>query len=260
VLRFGNGVTSAGVAVTDALAAELRLAEGGAAWQRLLERFPSVREQFADSQPIREFTWMPRLAYRAEAAAGPGWAMLPSAAAFVDPLFSTGMPLTLVGIERLARMLERGRRPDDAALDEYGALTLAEADHTAAFIGGCYSAFPRFDVFTAYSMFYFAAASFSELARRVDAPNRPRRFLCADDPSFGAATLRLSPARTRIDDAARYADDVTAAVDHLNIAGLCRPSRRNWYPVDFEDAIASAGKVGVPADRIRETLLAALSG
>ena len=45
--------------------------------------------------PIREFTWMPRLGWRVAEAAGPGWAMLPSAAAFVDPLFSTGIPLTL---------------------------------------------------------------------------------------------------------------------------------------------------------------------
>ena len=56
--------------------------------------------------PIRPFTYAPRLAYRASAAAGPGWAMLPSAAAFVDPLFSTGIPLTLLGIERLGRILE----------------------------------------------------------------------------------------------------------------------------------------------------------
>jgi FADH2 O2-dependent halogenase len=179
--------------------------------------------------------------------------MLPSAAAFVDPLFSTGMPLALLGIERLARALERGV-PDSRAVAEYNDLTLAEADHTAAFIAGCYSAFPRFEAFTAYSMFYFAAASFSELARRVDAPQRPRRFLCADDRAFGAATLRLSPSLARTHDAAAYAADVASAVDRLNIAGLCQPSRRNWYPVDFEDAIRGAGKVGVPPDRIRETL------
>ena len=81
VLRFGNGVTSAGIAVTDALAAELRLADGEPAWQRLLDRYPSIAAQFAAAVPIREFTWMPRLAWRARQAAGPGWAMLPSAAA-----------------------------------------------------------------------------------------------------------------------------------------------------------------------------------
>ncbi|MGH9311407.1 MAG: NAD(P)/FAD-dependent oxidoreductase [Vicinamibacterales bacterium] len=253
VLRFGNGVTSAGVAVTDALAAELHLAEGAPAWHRLLARFPSVRAQFAGARPIREFTWMPRLTYRAAAAAGRGWAMLPSAAAFVDPLFSTGIPLTLLGIERLALALERGV-PDGHAVAGYNEVTLAEADHTAAFIAGCYAAFARFEAFTAYSMFYFAAASFSELARRVDAPQRPRRFLCADDHEFSAATLQLSPSRAPTDDLPAYAAEVAAAVDRLNVAGLCQPSRRNWYPIEFEDAIRGAAKLGVPPERIRETL------
>jgi FADH2 O2-dependent halogenase len=138
VLRFGNGVTSAGVAVEDALAQELRLADGGPAWERLLARFPSIAAQFADARPIRPLSWMPQLAYRSSVAAGPGWAMLPSAAAFVDPLFSTGIPLTLLGIERLARMLEAGfpggsfpGGSTDPPLREYDDVTLAEADHTA---------------------------------------------------------------------------------------------------------------------------------
>ena len=105
VLRFDNGVTSAGVAVTDALAAELRLADGEPAWHRLLARYPSVAAQFAEARPIRGFTWMPRLAWRAASASGERWAMLPSAAAFIDPLFSTGIPLTLLGVERLARSI-----------------------------------------------------------------------------------------------------------------------------------------------------------
>src|SRR5882672_10378870 len=46
VLRFNNGLTSAGVAATDTLANELRFDEGEPAWGRLLERLPSVREQF----------------------------------------------------------------------------------------------------------------------------------------------------------------------------------------------------------------------
>src|SRR5687768_1679090 len=150
VLRFGNGVTSAGVAVTDALAADLRLADGEPAWRRLLGRFPSIAAQFADAAPTRPFTWMPRLAWRAQQVCGPGWAMLPSAAAFVDPLFSTGIPLTLLGIERVALLLARGLPPREAPHEgapyaNYNEVTLAEADHTARFIAGCYAAFPRFD-------------------------------------------------------------------------------------------------------------------
>ncbi len=251
VLRFGNGITSAGVAVTDALAGELRLADGEAAWHRLLARYPSVRGQFADATPIREFTWMPRLASRAHVAVGDGWAMLPSAAAFIDPLFSTGIPMTLLGIERMAQMLAS----DSASpirMSEYSDEILAEADHAAAFIAGCYAAFPRFETFAAYSMFYFAAASFSEMARRVDAPGRPRRFLASDHEDFGPATLRLAPTHGMSD--AGYERKVAAAVECLNIAGLCDPSRRNWYGIDPEETIRGASKLGVPPWAVREAI------
>lgn len=255
VLRFGNGVTSAGLAVTDALAAELRLADGAPAWGRFLARYPSIAAQFADAEPIREFTWLPRLAWRAERAAGPGWAMLPSAAAFVDPLFSTGIPLTLLGIERMARLLEE-RSVWPEGWDRVERLTLAEADHTARYIAGCYGAFGRFDLFTAYSMFYFAAASFSEMARRLGVQAPSARFLRADHPQFGAATLELSPAR--LADAAGYARAVARAIEPMNVAGLCDPAKRNWYAVDWADAAAGADKLAVSPDAIAE--LAAASG
>jgi FADH2 O2-dependent halogenase len=248
VLRFGNGVTSAGIAVDDWLARELQLRDGAPAWRRFLARYPSIAAQFADAEPIREFTWMPRVSYRASRAAGDRWAMLPSAAAFVDPLFSTGIPLTLLGIERIAQALSAAK---DAPLhtSSYGDVTLAEADHTARFIAGCYAAFPRFEVFTAYSMFYFAAASFSEMQRRLTRP--PERasagFLRAADSVFASALRELSPAvRTAGDD---YHDRIANATESINIAGLCNPARKNWYPVDLDDTIRAAAKLGLaPAD------------
>lgn len=259
VLRFGNGVTSAGVAVTDALAKDLRLADGAPAWNRLLARFPSVAAQFAAARPLRPFAWMPSLSYQARRAAGPGWAMLPSAAAFVDPLFSTGFPLTLLGVERLARRLETGPRffgQANAAADAaYDATTLAEARHTARFVAGCYAAFPRFSDFAAYSMFYFAAASYAELARRLDAPMRPSQFLCADRGPFAAATLALSPAHDRAPRGADLARQVAAAVEELNIAGLCDPAKRNWYAADLADPVREASRLGVTPDAVRSCLV-----
>jgi FADH2 O2-dependent halogenase len=136
---------------------------------------------------------------------------------------------------------------------KYGAMTLAEADHAARFVGGCYAAFPRFESFTAYSMFYFVAASYSEMARRVDAPSRPRRFLCADHQGFGEATTRLSPAAGDHAGApAAYAAAIAEASAPLNIAGLCDPSKRNWYGIDVEDTVRGAAKLGVSPERIVE--------
>jgi FADH2 O2-dependent halogenase len=255
VLRFGNGVTSAGIAVTDALANELRLSDGAPAWTRFLARYPSIAAQFAESKPIREFTWMPRVAYRAAVAAGERWAMLPSAAAFIDPLFSTGIPLTLLGIERIARAIEtRGLKP---ALYAAAEVTLTEADHTARFIAGCYAAFPRFDAFTAYSMFYFAAASFSEMQRRLVPQRASGGFLCAADATFASSLRELSPAVHQ--PGADYFDRVARATETINVAGLCSRARQNWYPVDLEDTIRDAAKLGLTPEEVTAKLLSLAS-
>jgi FADH2 O2-dependent halogenase len=258
VLRFGNGVTSVGVAVEDWLAEDLKLAQGEPAWQRLLARYPSVAAQLADARPIRPFTWMPRLAYRALHAAGERWAMLPSAAAFIDPLFSTGIPLTLLGIERLARILEeREDAPGTTRLDDFDAATLADADRTAAFIAGSYAGFQHFPRFAAYSMFYFAAASFSEMARRLDSPRTPRGFLCGDSPAFVSALQSLSPAQKTAGDGECYEDEVAAAVADWNIAGLCDRGKDNWYGIDLEDTVRAASKLELTTEHVRGALAAA---
>src|SRR5205823_3035606 len=79
ILRFNNGITSAGVAATDGLANALRFAEGEAAWNRLLGRLPSVREQFSEATSQRPFVHTPRLSFRSATVNGGNWALLPSA-------------------------------------------------------------------------------------------------------------------------------------------------------------------------------------
>jgi FADH2 O2-dependent halogenase len=251
VLRFGNGVTSAGIAVTDSLASELQLSDGAPAWRRFLLRYPSIAAQFGDATAIREFTWMPRVSYRASRASGDGWAMLPSAAAFIDPLFSTGIPLTLLGIERIADTWRSGslRPPSSVAGED---VALGEADHTARFIAGCYAAFPRFEAFTAYSMCYFAAASFSEMQRRLVPERATGGFLRAADADFVSAVRTLSPAgRPAVADVFAR---VSEAIGPINVAGLCNPALRNWYPVNLEDTIRAADKLGLTPEHVRAAL------
>ena len=264
VLRFDNGVTSAGVAVTDSMAAELRLADGEPAWRRLLARYPTVAAQFADSEAIREFTWMPRLAWRSSCAAGDRWAMLPSAAAFIDPLFSTGIPLTLLGIERMVSILERAcltnpargsspspGEPDPVGATAYAEAILAEADHTARFIAGCYTTFPRFEDFTAWSMCYFAAASFSEMSRRLHGDSWSRGFLFAGDDRFANAMRRLapSPSGARLDAAC-----IASVIEPFNVAGLADAHKRNWYGIDVEETVAAAERLAATPAQVRRIM------
>ncbi len=258
VLRFNNGVTSAGIAVTEEMAGELKLSEGEAAWQRFLARFPSIAAQFAEARAIREFTWMPHLTYRSEMAAGEGWAMLPSAAAFVDPLFGAGMPMSVLGVERLGRLLEEnlGDRELNERLSEYSRTTLMEADHTADFVAGCYAAFPQFDLFTSLSMVYFAAASYCEMARRLGLNHLAQHFLAVDHPSFANVPGRLSQIlrHNHCFDSILFTAQVKEQIDCLNVAGLCDRRKRNWYDVDLEDVILRAEKLEITSEEMRRFL------
>jgi FADH2 O2-dependent halogenase len=254
VLRFSNGVTSAGVAAESSLARELAFADGAAAWERLLGRLPSVRSQFANARALMPFTHRPRLSYRVGRAAGPGWVMLPSAAAFVDPLLSTGFPLTLLGIERLARAVEESWDGPELGLrlEELGRTTLAEADAAARLTAGLFACFGDFPAFALLTRLYFAAASYAESARRLGRPERARAFLLHDDPVFGPALRRLCDAACDPDPVVRRAaaERVRGVIEPFDVIGLNDESRRNWYPVDVQDLIAARHKLGATAEEI----------
>jgi FADH2 O2-dependent halogenase len=259
VLRFGNGITSAGVAAAPWLARELELSEGAAAWERLLSRLPSVREQFAGARPILPFFHRPVLPSRSARAAGANWAMLPSAAAFVDPMLSTGFPLTLLGLERLAGILRVSwGRPDfSEALARYEDDLFFEADAAALLVASLYARFHDFEVFAALTLLYFAAASFAETARRLGRPELAGAFLCADHPVFGPALRECCGRALSPDGAAREAllDGIREAIAPLDVIGLSDRSRRNWYPVDAADLLAARRKVGATEEDVRQLLI-----
>jgi FADH2 O2-dependent halogenase len=251
VLRFNNGLTSAGVSATPSLARELALEEGEPAWQRLLARFPTIACQFEGSRAVLPFVHRPRLPYRAGAAAGDHWALLPSAAAFVDPLLSTGFPLTLLGVKRLAAAIESswGRDSFRAALDEYARRTLFEADAAALLVSALFSSLGDFPLFAALSKLYFAAASFSEAERRLSRDPPDRSFLCADHPAFGPAFRDCCRAALEGGSRPGLLKRVERAVEPLDIAGLGDASRRNWHPVLAADLLAGASKLSAtPAE------------
>jgi len=253
VLRFNNGVTSAGVAATRSLAAELNLAEGAGAWGRLLERLPSVQGQFKAARAVRPFTHTPRLAFRCSRAAGPGWALLPSAAGFVDPLLSTGFPLTLLGIGRLARVLEKGLDP---TLDNYAAATLGDLDAAAALVGVLYAHFDDVEMFRAVSLLYFAAVSYSESARRLGRHELAGSFLLRESP-FGTAVrgiLKRCICKPSGAERAELLRDIQAAIEPINVAGLGDPARRHWYPCLAEDLRRAAPKLQVGEQELQPLL------
>jgi FADH2 O2-dependent halogenase len=259
VLRFNNGATSAGIAATDALAAELQLADGAAAWARVINRVPVLRDQFAEAVPVQPFRHLPRLSFRSATISGRRMAMLPSAAGFVDPLLSTGFPLALLGVARLAEIFERdwGAASFDAALGEYAAKTDAELQAASRLIVALYANFGNFRVFSAITLLYFAAASYAETARRLGRPELAASYLMYDHPQFGPACSRVLE-RAHTVHAGKESDElieqVLRAIEPIDVAGLGNRERRNWYPVEAEDLLRGAHKLHAGQDEIARML------
>jgi FADH2 O2-dependent halogenase len=259
ILRFNNGLTSAGAALTDERAAALGAADGEAAWRRLLAEFPAVKQQFDSARATLPFFFSPRLSFRSARASGPSWALLPSAAGVIDPLLSTGFALTLSGIVRLLDLLERtSPGPErDAALDAYERATLDELDATERLVAALYASMDDPGLFKRLTLLYFAAASFSEAACRLGRPELAPGFLLSAHPTFGpeirACTLAaLSAPRG----AARRTLEarIDRAIEPFDTAGLLDRRRRDWYPVLAEDLVASASKLFATSEEIQDLL------
>lgn len=260
VLRFNNGVTSAGVSVTDALARELRLAEGAAAWPRVLARLPSVEKMFASATAVQPFVHQKKLSFLSGEAAGRNWALLPSAAGFIDPLLSTGFPLTLLGVDRLAKLIAShwGREDFASGLCQYSMQTTLELMHTERLIAALYASLKDFEVFRALTQLYFAAASFTETARRLGRPQLAGdTFLLGEEPIFAPRYRACTEAALRQPSGARrelLLRAIQQAIHPINIAGLGRAERRHWYPALAEDLFAGAGKLRATREEIAAML------
>ena len=271
VLRFNNGITSAGVAARNELAEELRFAEGAPAWERLLQRLPTVREQFVEAEPRSSFkqkngksgfafVHARRLSFRSNAIVGRQWALLPSAAGFVDPLLSTGFPLALLGIMRLAEAIERDW--DSARfsrrLRDYEAQTGDELVAAERLVAALYASMKDFSLFVSLSLLYFAAASFTETAWRLGRPQLVKSFLMHDHPLFGPE-LRSCCERARHEltsaQRAELIEQIQRAIEPFDVAGLSNRHRRNWYPVKAGDLLAAAGKLGASHEEMERLLI-----
>ena len=260
VLRFSNGVTSAGVAATRELAKQLRLSEGAAAWRRLLLRLPGVRAQFDQAEPVLRFVHAPQLSFLSGFVADQHWALLPSAAGFVDPLLSTGFPLALLGISRLAEIIAGAWGAAEFAprLFDYSLRTTMELVTAEHLVAALYASLNDFELFAALSLLYFAAASFTETARRLGRPELAgTSFLLGDHAVFGPRfRYCVDQALRRPTGAARahLLERIRAAIEPVDVAGFAHPARRNWHPVKAEDLFSARHKLGVGKPEITQLL------
>lgn len=228
-LRFNNGVTSAGFV----LKGDQQTGRAEDVWRQMLERYPSLAAQFADASlvaPESGLVSTSRLQRGWKKCAGESWALLPHTAGFIDPLHSTGIAHTLCGIERLVAALKQfwGKDELKSAMADYSDSIQAELSLIDLLVAGCYRSLPHFDLFTASSLFYFAAATSFEHLRCCE--GKQPLFLCADDAEFRQAV------REWIDLLEQGADEIPQAIERAGVlmkpwdrVGLFQPAIPNMY-------------------------------
>jgi FADH2 O2-dependent halogenase len=256
VLRFNNGITSAGFACRQGL---FDLTRGEKSWQDWLEKFPSVREQFADAKATLPFVHAKKISFLSGEAAGANWALLPSAAGFIDPLLSTGFPLTLLGVERIARMIETkwGRADFAMELSNYSMQTTMEIVSAGRLVAALYASMHDFDLFRALTQLYFAAACYTEAARRLGKPELVGgTFLLGEHPIFAERCRSCAEAALRHPTGARrdlLLRAIQQAIQPVDIAGLGQ-DRKHWYPALADDLFANAEKLRATPGEIQSML------
>jgi FADH2 O2-dependent halogenase len=250
VLKFNNGLTSAGVAAREAIAQKFNFRSGESAWRNLLRELPSLGESFNQARPVYPFVWQPRIAFQSAVVTGQRWALLPSAAGVVDPLLSTGFPLTLLGIQRLGRLLKiYGQSAFKTGLEDYARQTTSELETTARLVKALYARMNQFDSFRELTLLYFAAASFSEAARRLGKTHLAQDFLLCGNSAFAAQLRQLCQA-----DAHDIQKRVQAAIEPFDVAGLTDRSRHPWYPACTSDLFANRRKLDATEEEISAML------
>ncbi len=237
VLRFDNGVTSAGFSLDPERHPMDPSVTPEQEWRKLLGSYPSIRRQFVRAKPVAPLARTGRMQRRLDQIAGADWAALPHAAGFIDPFLSAGIAFSLFGVERLGRILtEHWASPDrEQHLADYAGAVMREMRRVDRIVSACYQTFDRFDVMVSVSMLYFVAAIYAEERIRAGKSVPSDEFLLAHDEAFAKIIGKIgnSTARDATGGGPAFASRVHRMIEPYNTAGLCDPERRNVYPFNL---------------------------
>jgi FADH2 O2-dependent halogenase len=132
-----------------------------------IERFPSVARQFRRARPVRNTVGTGRLQYSSGRITGERWCLTSHAGAFIDPLFSSGLPITIGTITLLADALLKAFRDDDFAAERFAAVEDFVQQSFAQFdrvVSASYVSFRDFALWNAWGRIYLTGVLLGALS------------------------------------------------------------------------------------------------
>jgi FADH2 O2-dependent halogenase len=240
-LNFDNGVTSLGFAIEPDFYAALEGKPAAEQFRHLLQSYPMLQEQLANAEcvaPAGGLQASGRLQYLNLPAAGQGWACLPAAVGFVDPLHSTGIAHTLYSVRALARIFASGDLDPvcmAAPLQSYSQRLEQELRLIDRMVYLCYATLQDFDCFAASCMLYFAASTYAEASLRSagELEGNDGSFLNASSPAFWQvlhkALKLLAQCQAGSTPWHEYPTAMARLIRPFNLVGLCDPTLNHMY-------------------------------
>ncbi len=118
VIPFDNGITSVGVLLDPRVHPEDPSLSPEEEMRKVIAHFPTVQGHLGKMKPVRKIIRTGRVQFTSKTILGDGFILTPHAAAFIDPLFSTGITLTQSFVSRLnPHDLEALKKPKDEMED-----------------------------------------------------------------------------------------------------------------------------------------------
>lgn len=229
-------------------------------FQRIVSRFPSVARHFADARPIRPWTGTRRLQYSASRIVGDRFCLLPHAATFVDPLFSSGLAVTVSAINSIAARLIAAHRDGDVSAERFRYVetwTQRLYDYYDRLVSGAYVAFRDFELWNAWHRFWmlgslYGSAGLFEILGRYDQTGDPAKFaLFETAPYRGLQGIDFEPLAKLFDTARGEIDAV-----HANEKSPGDAARNLFALLAGSGLCPTSWKLTVPTHRWAGTLTA----
>ncbi|MEW6343383.1 MAG: tryptophan 7-halogenase [Pseudomonadota bacterium] len=153
VIPFDNGVTSVGLELDRRIYPLDESVPADEEFRAFIERYPSIKAHLAGLTPTRSLIRSDRIQFTSNSILGDRFILTPHAAAFVEPLFSTGLMLTLAFVVRFVPEACAAYRENDWNTGRFRMIEkifFEEIDQIDLLVNGLIQSFRDYDLFKQY--------------------------------------------------------------------------------------------------------------
>lgn len=186
---------------------------------KVVNRFPDMKRQLEAARPVRDWVATDRLQFTSTRAVGDRFCMLPHAFRFIDPLFSSGLTVTMLAINSIAIRLIRARTDGDWSSERFAPVDTwmkYNFNYYDRLVAGSYASWKSFPLWNAWTRLWMiggllGAFGVNELIAQAQKSRDPLNAPASETYPFrGVQGSELEPNAALMDRCEPVMDEVRA--------------------------------------------------